>query len=494
MSYLVAIDHGSTALRAVAYSVAGEFIGVVQKELRAQPTAPGHSEYAPAEILAATVQVSEQLMFNLGIAASDVVGIGIANQRDTIVVWNRLTGDAIGAALAGDDWRALELCQNLAEKGFADTILDKTGQPLAPYLAAPKLAWILDHNPQAARMAARGELAFGTIESWLVWQLTGGQVHVIDATNASRTLLYNLRLAKWDGDLLRLFGVPESVLPAIVDCSVRVGLIQQTGHPLQGVPILAIATDESAALFGQGCLQNGDRQITLGSSCNLMQLSGQQLLPNGNLGVAQTVAWQFNGVRTFALEEQIDMGGAMIDALIGNWHMLDHISQLEHLVEGTPYNEQLWMIPPRGVAASTKAKGSHPGALLGWTRVTERRQILSAALESIAFQVTDGLRLFDEIERAGRAKDSIKVSGAAAENRILLQMLADFARLVVLRSEEQEPSSWGVAAMAGLQAGIWKTPAETALLWRENLAVHPAISSARAEQLHAGWLRAKSSV
>ncbi|MCD8482958.1 MAG: hypothetical protein LR015_10015 [Verrucomicrobia bacterium] len=356
MPYLVSIDHGSTAIRAVAFDEEGRLVGLAQKDIRSWHPEPGFSEYAPAELLASTVHVSEQLMFNLGISASEVSGLGISNQRDTVIAWNRLTGEAVGTAMAGDDWRALDICRKLQKQGFADTILDKTGQPLAPYFAAPKITWLLDHLPEARRMAVRGELAFGTIESWLVWQLTGGSTHVMDATNAARTLLYNMRLGKWDGDLLKLWGIPESVLPAIVDNSCRLGTIQQTGHPLAGVPILAIATDEAAALFGQGCLTPGDRQVSLGAYCNLVQLSGPTLLDSSSLGVAQTVAWQLAGVRTFALEEQVDLGGTMLELLHENWGLIDHISQVEEATSALPYNQNLWLIPPRGLPPAAKAQ------------------------------------------------------------------------------------------------------------------------------------------
>jgi glycerol kinase len=486
MSYILALDQGTTSSRAILFDEAGAIAAVAQHEFRQFYPQAGWVEHDPVEIFTSQLSCAVEALAKAGAAPKDVAALGITNQRETVIVWERQTGKPIHPAIVWQDRRTAAQCSALEETGAGEMVSSKTGLVLDPYFSATKVAWILDHVPGARARAERGELAFGTVDSWLIWNLTQGAHHVTDVTNASRTLLFNIVTGAWDEELLRLFKIPASMLPEVVWSSQRVGEVtSQLG--LGGVTIAGIAGDQQAALFGQLCWSAGQAKNTYGTGCFLLQNIGTQFTRSKHRLIT-TLAASARPRLEYALEGSIFIGGAVVQWLRDNLKLIETSADVEALAASVPDAGGVVFVPAF-VGLGAPHWDPHAGGLLiGLRRDTRPGHIARAALESIAFQVADVLEAVQG--ETATPLDALRVDGGAAVNPLLMQFQADILGVPVVRPQVTETTALGAAYLAGLATGFWPSAAALSDQRRNDTRFEPRMDPNDRSQRRARWRQA----
>jgi len=484
--YILAIDQGTTSSRAILFDRDGNVAAVAQKEFRQIFPEPGWVEHDAEEIWSTQMGVVQEAIARAGLRASDIAAIGITNQRETTVVWDRKTGKPIHHAIVWQDRRTAGLCDQLRADGLADTFRQKTGLVLDAYFSGTKVKWLLDHVPGARERAERGELAFGTIDSWLVWNLTGGALHITDATNASRTLLYNIHTGEWDDELLRILEVPRALLPEVRPSSQLYG---ETATGLFGarIRVAGIAGDQQAALFGQACVKQGMAKNTYGTGCFMLLNTGAQAVPSSNQ-LLTTVAWKLPERVDYALEGSIFVAGAVVQWLRDGLGVIRNSGDVESLAASVPDNGGVYLVPAFVGLGAPYWDSYARGSILGLTRGSGQGHIARAALESIAYQTVDVLHAMQQ--DAGVQLSELRVDGGAAANNLLMQFQADVLGAPVVRPRITETTALGAAYLAGLAVGYWGSEAEIGAQWSVDRRFEPQMPGSRREALIAGWRKA----
>ena len=487
MAYLLALDQGTTSSRAIVFDADGRVRGVAQQAFAQHFPAPDRVEHDPQDILRTQLDCAREALANAGVAAREVAAIGVANQRETTVLWERASGRALAPAIVWQDRRTAAECERLRAAGWAEDVRARTGLELDPYFSATKLAWLLDHVPDARVRAERGELAFGTIDSWLVWHLSGGRLHVTDPGNAARTLLFNLHSMDWDPVLLERFRIPPALLPRVVASS---GVCGETDPALFGaaIPIAGIGGDQQAATFGQACLSPGMAKNTYGTGCFLLMNTGHAPVASTNR-LLSTVAWTgVDASPSYALEGSVFMGGAVVQWLRDGLGLVRRASEVEALAASVPDSGGVVLVPAFTGLGAPYWDPHARGTLLGLSRGSGAAHIARAALEAIAMQSVD---LVDAMARDGAAPlAELRVDGGAAANDLLMQMQADLLGVPVLRPRLLETTAFGAACLAALGCGLWKRPQEIASHWQLDRRFEPRWPAERREAARALWVRA----
>ena len=486
MAYILALDQGTTSSRAILFDEAGSIVAVAQHEFEQFYPQSGWVEHDPTEILTSQLSCAVEVLGKAGARPRDVAAIGITNQRETVVVWERESGKPIHPAIVWQDRRTAPLCELLEKSGVGEEVSAKTGLVLDPYFSATKVRWILDNVAGAHARAERGELAFGTIDSWLIWHLTSGMRHVTDVTNASRTLLYNIVKGEWDEELLRIFGVPVSMLPDVVWSSDRIGEVT-TSLGLGGVAIAGIAGDQQAALFGQLCWNAGEAKNTYGTGCFLLQNVGTEFVRSKHRLIT-TLAASAHKRREYALEGSIFIGGAVVQWLRDNMRLIGSSAEVEALAASVPDTGGVVFVPAF-VGLGAPHWDPHAGGLLiGLRRDTKPGHIARAALESIAFQVADVLQAVHE--ETGTPLGALRVDGGAAVNDLMMQFQADLLGVPVVRPRVTETTALGAAYLAGLATGFWAGPDELRAKREGDVRFEPRMDAKERAERRGRWQRA----
>ncbi len=484
MTHLIAIDQGTTSTRAIVFDGNLAPVAVAQQELRQIYPAPGWVEHDPEAIWADVVATVRGAMAKAGLAAKDIAAIGITNQRETTVVWDRATGKPIHNAIVWQDRRTAEACSALRAAGHESAVTGKTGLLLDPYFSATKLTWLLDNVPGAREQATRGTLAFGTVDSFLLWRLTGGKVHATDATNAARTMLFDIRNARWDDDLTRIFTVPAALLPEVRDCAAEFG---ETLPELFGgaIRVLGIAGDQQAAAVGQGCFTPGMMKSTYGTGCFALLNTGAEPVRSRNR-LLTTIAYQLDGKRTYALEGAIFIAGAAVQWLRDGLHLIQEAAEVNALSQKADPAAQVYLVPAFVGLGAPYWDAEARGALLGLTRNSGAAEIAQAALESVGYQTRDLLEamLSDWPAAAGTV---LRVDGGMTASSVTMQFIADILGAAVDRPVVMETTALGAAYLAGLKAGVCPDPAGFSRTWRLDRRFEPAMDSATRARKWAGW-------
>jgi glycerol kinase len=484
MSCILALDQGTTSSRAIVFDEAGAIRGSAQQEFRQIFPEPSWVEHDATEIWATQSGVMHEALVKANVSARDIAAIGITNQRETTLVWERATGRPIANAIVWQDRRTAGLCDELRNGGHAAFIAAKTGLVIDAYFSGTKLKWLLDHTPDARARAARGELAFGTIDSWLIFQMTGGGVHVTDASNASRTLLFDIRRGDWDDDLLALLDIPRSLLPKVVASS---GICAETVLDGVRVPIAGIAGDQQAALFGQACLAPGLAKNTYGTGCFLLMNTGTNAVASQN-NLLTTVAWKRGDTLDYALEGSVFIAGAVVQWLRDGLQIIRAAADIEPLAASVADNGGVYFVPAFAGLGAPHWDPYARGSIFGLTRGTTGAHLARAALESIAFQSADVL---DAMQKdAGITLSELRVDGGAAANDLLMQFQADALGVPVVRPKVLETTALGAAYLAGLAVGYWKSDREIASNWRVDRRFEPAMPRERVAELRGKWEQA----
>ncbi|MFL6623894.1 MAG: glycerol kinase GlpK [Sulfurifustis sp.] len=486
MTYLLALDQGTTSSRAIVFDDRGAIVAMAQQEFRQIFPAPGWVEHDPLEIWQSQLQVAREALAQAGLAARQIAAIGIANQRETTVVWERATGRPICNAIVWQDRRTADRCEALKARGLETTFRAKTGLVLDPYFSGTKLAWMLDNVPNARAQAEAGKLAFGTVDAWLVWNLTGGRRHVTDVSNASRTLLFDIRANRWDDELLGLLGIPRALLPEVLPSSYRYG---ETEADLFGVPLLigGIAGDQQAALFGQACHEPGMAKSTYGTGCFMLMQTGAEAKTSAH-GLVTTAAAQLQATPRYALEGSVFVSGAVVQWLRDGLGVIKRSVDIEALALSVPDSGGVHFVPAFTGLGAPYWDPHARGGIFGLTRGTTAAHIARAAVESIAYQAAELLGAMEA--DAGHAIAELRVDGGAAANNLLLQFQADLLGVRVVRPRVLETTALGAAYLAGLAAGVWSNVAELARCWQAERAFDPQMNREAAQQLLASWRRA----
>ena len=483
--YILALDQGTTSSRSLVFDAAGRIVAQAQREFTQHFPRPGWVEHDAREIFESQRATMIDALRAARAAPRDIVAVGITNQRETTVLWDRKSGEPVAPAIVWQDRRTAAACESLRAAGVEPEISARTGLLLDPYFSGTKLAWLLENVAGARARAQSGELAFGTIDSWLLFKLTGGR-HLTDATNASRTLLFNLATGEWDDRLLEIFGIPRACLPDIVDSCLPGA--QAIDIELDGVqlPVHGIAGDQQAALFGQACFTPGMAKNTYGTGCfALLNIGTQPRASHHRL--LTTVAWR-RGACQFALEGGVFMGGATVQWLRDGLGFIERSEDIEALAASVPDTGDVFLVPAFAGLGAPHWDAAARGAIVGLTRGTQRAHLARAALEAIAFQTAD---LIEAMQRdAGRALTELRVDGGAARNDLLMQFQADLLGVPVLRPTNTETTAFGAAALAGLGAGFWQSEAELAKLWSLEKRFEPRMSRADAASRRARWAQA----
>ena len=486
MSFVLALDQGTTSSRAIVFDHSGGIRAVAQREFAQLFPQSGWVEHDPTEIWASQFGVLAEALAKAGIAAADLAAIGITNQRETTLLWERSTGKPIANAIVWQDRRTAGICDALRNAGHTDLIRRKTGLVIDAYFSGTKLKWLLDNVPGARDRALRGELAFGTIDAWLVWHLTGGARHLTDASNASRTLLFDIHRGEWDEELLELLDVPRSVLPEVVASS---GVCAQASLGGATVPIAGIAGDQQAALFGQACLKPGLAKNTYGTGCFLLLNTGRNAVESHS-NLLSTIAWRRDGVIDYALEGSVFIGGAVVQWLRDGLGIIETSGDVERLARSVDDNGGVYLVPAFAGLGAPHWDPYARGTIVGITRGTTAAHIARAAVESIAFQVADLL----EAVRDDAAIDlaELRVDGGAAANDGLLQFQADLLGVAVVRPKVTETTALGAAYLAGLAVGFWDSTDALSRHWQVDRRFEPKLHSAQAAERRAEWHEALS--
>jgi glycerol kinase len=482
-SFILALDQGTSSSRSIIFDGQGAVVAMAQREFRQIFPQPGWVEHDPLEIWSSQLATAHEVLALTGLAASDLAAIGIANQRETTVVWNRHTGVPLHNAIVWQDRRGEPLCARLREQGHAAGIQQRTGLVVDAYFSATKLRWVLDHVPGAQAAAMRGELAFGTIDSWLLWQLTGGQVHATDVSNASRTLLFDIRDNVWDQDLLQLLRVPDSVLPTVHPSSHVYGETLAFGA---AVPVAGMAGDQQAALFGQACFRAGMAKNTYGTGCFMLMHTGQAFQHSSH-GLITTAAAQQGGPPQYALEGSVFIGGAVVQWLRDGLKAIPSSHDIEALAASVPDSGGVVFVPAFTGLGAPYWDAESRGAILGLTRGSSVAHVARAALESIAFQ---SAALLQAMTADANPVTELRVDGGASVNDLLMQFQADLLGIPVVRPQVTETTALGAASLAGLATGVFKSQDELSALWREGRRFMPTLPREQAAQRMAAWEQA----
>jgi len=484
MPFILALDQGTTSSRAILFDHAGRIVAVAQKEFPQIFPKPGWVEHNPLDIWSTQAGVAAEVLQKAQCTAADIAGIGITNQRETTVVWDRDTGQPVCNAIVWQDRRTAQACDALRKRKLDKVIRKKTGLVLDAYFSATKVQWILKHVPGARARARAGKLAFGTVDSWLVWNLTGGAVHVTDASNASRTMLYDIRKGDWDDDLLRIFGVPRSMLPEVRSSSEVYGHTTLLGG---SIPIAGIAGDQQAALFGQVCTRPGMVKNTYGTGCFMLMNTGTKPIASRN-NLLTTVAWRIGNRTEYALEGSIFIAGAVVQWLRDGLGIIRTSGEVEALAASVPDTHGVYLVPAFAGLGAPHWDQYARGVIVGLTRGTTSAHIARAALEGIALQVMDVLKAMEA--DAGIRLKELRVDGGACANNLLMQLQADLLNVPVVRPQVPETTALGAAYLAGLAVGFWKNQADIARQWQSDQRFTPRMKSAARKSLSAGWQKA----
>ena len=484
VSYILALDQGTTSSRAVLLGQDGRVHGQAQTPFRQIFPQPGWVEHDPVEIWSSQFGVAMEALAQGDIKADTVAAIGITNQRETAILWDRKTGEPIHNAIVWQDRRTAAFCDRLREQGNEPKIQEKTGLVIDAYFSASKICWLLENVPGARERANRGELAFGTVDSWLIWKLTGGARHVTDITNASRTMLFNLYTGQWDDELLDLLNVPKSLLPQVVGSSEVCG---KSSGVLAGIPIAGIAGDQQAALFGQMCMQPGMVKCTYGTGSFMLLNTGEKPVASRNK-LLTTVAWKIDGRTSYALEGSVFIAGAVVQWLRDELQIIRSAAEIEELASSVPDTAGVYFVPAFSGLGAPHWDQYARGTIGGLTRGANRAHIARAALEGIAFQIAD---IIDAMETdSGVPLKELRVDGGAARNNLLMQIQADLLGVPVTRPSNPETTVLGATYLAGLAVGFWPDQETIAKQWQADRRFIPAIDETERRARHAGWSQA----
>ena len=483
--FILSLDQGTTSSRAIVFDRNGHTVSTAQKEFTQIYPQPGWVEHDPEEIWLTQAEVALEAVTKVGINSSGIAAIGITNQRETTVVWNRVTGRPVYNAIVWQDRRTAGFCDKLKKKGYSDRINEKTGLIIDAYFSASKIRWILDNIPGARDLAVKGELAFGTIDSWLVWKLTGGETHVTDVSNASRTMLFNIHTLRWDEELLKIFDIPDSMLPVVrssseVYCTTR-GLFSSA------IPVSGIAGDQQAALFGQMCTEQGMVKNTYGTGCFMVMNIGRMPIPSKS-NLLTTVAWKINDETTYAFEGSIFIAGAVVQWLRDGLGIIQASNEVETLASGVHDSGGVCFVPAFAGLGAPHWNQHARGTLVGITRGTTAAHIARAALDSIAFQTLDVLLAMQN--DSGIHIQELRVDGGATVNNLLMQFQADLLQAKVVRPSITETTALGAAYLAGLAVKYWGSLDEIKSQWQVEKVFTPVMKKEDTSILITGWKRA----
>lgn len=479
--YIVALDQGTSSSRAIVFNRKGEAKAVCQKEFTQHFPQPGMVEHDPMEIWATEYAVMTEAVTSLGLGGADIAAIGITNQRETTIVWDAATGKPICNAIVWQDRRTSEYCDSLKEAGLTEMIRSKTGLIIDAYFSGTKIRWILENVPGARERAERGELRFGTVDSWLVWNLTGGHEHVTDVSNASRTMLFNIHTLQWDAELLDILGVPLSMMPQVKSSSEVYGWTSLLG---EDVPVSGIAGDQQAALFGQMCTEQGAVKNTYGTGCFLLMNTGEKPIVSKN-NLLTTIAWKLNGKVTYALEGSIFVAGSVVQWLRDGLGIIRSSSEVEALAASVPDAGGVYMVPALTGLGAPYWDQYAKGSIHGITRGTTAAHIARAALEGIAFQTMDIVSAMEK--DAGVPLGELKVDGGASRNNLLMQFQSDVLGTKVVRPLVTETTALGAAYLAGLAVGFWKSIDEVKRQWQAERIFTPTMAPDLVALAKKGW-------
>jgi len=490
MTYLLALDQGTSSSRSIVFDGAGRIVAIAQRELTQIYPHPGWVEHDPMEIWSGQLATAHEVLAKAKLKAGDIHAVGITNQRETTVVWNRKTGQPVHHAIVWQDRRAEPMCAKLREDGMADTIRDKTGLVIDAYFSGTKLRWLLDNVPGVRAQAERGELAFGTVDSWLIWQLTGGKVHVTDVSNASRTMLFNVHTNQWDAELLKTLDIPASLMPEVKPSSAHfantaAGLFERS------LPIGGVAGDQQSALFGQACFEAGMAKNTYGTGCFLLMHTGGAFQPSHN-GLLVTSAAQTSAQPKYAMEGSVFVGGAVVQWLRDGLKAIPGSAQVQALAESVPDAGGVMMVPAFTGLGAPYWDAEARGIITGLTRGTTVAHIARAALESIAYQSAALLQAMsrDAVAAGGTPVAELRVDGGASVNDLLMQFQADLLGIPVVRPEVTETTALGAAYLAGLSTGVYSDVSQLSKLWRVERRFMPTMARPKADEAMARWERA----
>ena len=487
MTYLLALDQGTSSSRSIVFDAEGTVVAQAQQELPQIYPQPGWVEHDPLEIWRGQLATARAALEQAGLKASDIRALGITNQRETTVLWNRRTGQPVHHAIVWQDRRAEPLCARLRDEGHSDRILARTGLRIDAYFSATKLAWLLDNVPHAREQAERGELAFGTVDSWLLWQLTGGALHATDVSNASRTMLFDVHRNEWDAGLLELLRIPPALMPKVLPSSAIYG---ETRPDLLGAPILigGVAGDQQSALFGQACLREGMAKNTYGTGCFMLMHTGGRFQTSAN-GLVTTSAAQTGPEPQFAIEGSVFVGGAVVQWLRDGLRAIRGSAEVQPLAESVPDSGGVMVVPAFTGLGAPYWKPDARGTITGLTRGTTVAHIARAALESIAYQSAALLQSMARDAQAAGAMpvSELRVDGGACVNDLLMQFQADLLGIPVVRPAVTETTALGAALLAGLASGVWRGTDEIASLWRAERRFLPTLPPQRAAECMERW-------
>lgn len=483
--YILSLDQGTTSSRAIVFSHSGEIVAIAQKEFTQIYPNAGWVEHNPLEIWSTQLSVAAEVIVKAGLKASDINAIGITNQRETTIVWDKETGKPIYNAIVWQDRRTSNYCDDIKKQGLSQKIQDKTGLIIDSYFSATKAKWILENVEGAKEKAEAGKLAFGTVDSWLIWNLTGGITHVTDVSNASRTMMYNIHKLEWDEELLSLFGIPKSMLPEVKSSSEVYG--ETAGNILAAkIPIAGIAGDQQSALFGQMCTKVGMVKNTYGTGCFMLMNIGKTPKISAN-NLLTTIAWQINGEVNYALEGSIFIGGAVVQWLRDELGMISKSADVETLASKVPDTQGVYIVPAFAGLGAPHWDQHARGTITGLTRGTNKSHIARAALESIAYQTMDVLKAMEADAGVGIAE--LRIDGGATANNLLMQFQADLLNCKVIRPEVTEVTAIGAAYLAGLATGFWENIDEIRSQWKINKTFTAKEGVDNSERVK-GWNRA----
>jgi glycerol kinase len=484
--YILALDQGTTSSRSILFDKSGSIIAVAQREFTQIFPKPGWVEHNPEEIWESQLATAKEVLAKANVSPKDIAAIGITNQRETTIVWDRNTGEAIYNAIVWQDRRTASFCDELKEKGLQKTIQQKTGLVIDAYFSGTKVKWILDHVDGARDKATKGELCFGTVDSWLVWKLTNGKVHVTDVSNASRTMLCNIETCEWDGELQKILDVPGNMLPQIRSSSEVYGSTNLLDGSTE-IPIAGIAGDQQAALFGQLCTQPGMVKNTYGTGCFMLMNTGEKMIVSNN-NLLTTVAWKINGVTQYALEGSVFIAGAVVQWLRDGLGIIKTSADVEALAKQVDTTDGVYVVPAFAGLGAPYWNQHAKGTITGLTRGSTSAHIARAAVESIAYQTMDVLKAM-EADSGIRIKE-LRVDGGATKNNLLMQFQSDVLDTKVIRPTVTETTALGAAYLAGLAVGFWKSMDELQEQWQIETVFTATITGAERTDLTNGWKKA----
>jgi glycerol kinase len=482
MKYILAFDQGTTSSRAIVFDHQGNIKSVAQQEFEQIFPHSGWVEHNANEIWESQLQVAKQALAQAELTASDIAAVGITNQRETTVMWNRKTGEPIYNAIVWQDRRTADFCDQLKSDGLLSKFQEKTGLLIDSYFSGTKIHWLLENIPNARNLAEAGELAFGTIDTWLIWKLTNGQRHITDVSNASRTLIYNIHTQQWDEELSKILDIPQSVLPEVCASSEVYGDISV--EDLAGIPVSGIAGDQQAALFGQACTQTGMAKNTYGTGCFMLMNTGTTPVKSKNQ-LLTTIAWRIGDVTEYALEGSVFVAGAVVQWLRDGLGLIKDSAEVEALAASVPDHGDVYVVPAFTGLGAPHWDSHARGTIVGLSRGSSAAHLARAALDSIAYQSMDLLKAMEA--DAEVALSELRVDGGATANNLLMQFQADVLQSPVIRPQITETTALGAAYLAGLAVGYWKDQAEIASQWQIDQTFEPQMSPDQVAQLRDGW-------